>query len=194
MHIDGSNCFDHRATASLTGTVTDSNVSLTSESISGQVVTLNGAVANDSLTGNYTIDGGCAGGDHGNVTGINIPYIPTTLGGTFTPSGGPTFDVSGDLAQSATPGSEGSYGLTGTVTFNGSCLGSGTITSGAFPSGSYILGTSLALQIQTGNGTLAFVGALNPDTGEISGSYNVSGGTCDDTGTAVLAVSDPWGY
>jgi hypothetical protein len=196
VHVDGSKCFDQLTTAGLTGTVTDSTVSLTSESISGQVVTLNGTVANDSLTGTYTIDGGCAAGDKGTVTGINIPYyIGNNLGGKFSPSQGQTFDVSGDLTQSSSAGSEGSYGLTGTVTFNGSsCLNSGTITSGTFPSGSYIMGTSLALEIKTDNGALAFVGTLNPDKSEITGSYTVSGGTCDDTGTAVLTISSPWDY
>jgi hypothetical protein len=194
VHVDGSNCFDHLTTTSLAGTVSDSNISLTSESISGQVITLNGTIARDALTGSYTIDGGCAAGDQGNVTGVNIPYIGNTLGGTFTPSGGQTFDISGDWAQNASASSDGSFGLTGTVTFSGSCLGSGTITSGTFPSGSYIMGTSVALEIQTSNGTLTFVGKLSTDRSEISGSYVVSDSACNDTGKAVLVVSSPWDY
>jgi hypothetical protein len=57
-----------------------------------------------------------------------------------------------------------------------------------------IMGTTVALAIQTGNGTLAFLGTLHRDKGEISGDYTVSGGTCDQTGTAVLVVSSPWDY
>jgi len=194
VHVDGSNCFDHLTTNGLAGTVSDRNISLTSGSVSGQVITLNGSIARDAFTGNYMIDGGCAAGDQGNVTGVNIPYIGNTLGGTFKPSGGQTFDISGDWAQNASASSDGSFGLTGTVTFNGSCLGSGTITPGTFPSGSYIMGTSVALEIQTSNGTLTFGGTLSPDRSEISGSYVVSDSACNDTGKAVLTVSSPWDY
>jgi hypothetical protein len=194
VHVGGSNCFDQLTTVGLTGSLTDSNISLTSGSISGQVIKLNGSIDRDAFTGNYTIDGGCAAGDQGNVTGVNIPYIGNTLGGTFTPSGGQTFDISGDLAQNASASSDGSFGLTGTVTFKGSCLDSGAIASGVFPSGSYIMGTSVALEVQTGNGTLTFVGTLNSDRSEIKGNYIVSGGACDDAGTSVLVVSSPWDY
>ncbi len=194
VHVDGSNCFDHLTTTGIVGAVSNSNISLTSKSVSGQVITLNGTIAGDAFTGSYTIDGGCAAGDQGNVTGVNIPYIGNTLGGTFTPSGGQTFDISGGWAQNESASSDGSFGLAGTVTFNGSCLDSGTITPGTLLSGSYIMGTSVAIEIKSSNGTLTFVGTLNPDRSEISGSFTVSGGTCDDKGTAVLEVSSPWDY
>ena len=102
--------------------------------------------------------------------------------------------VAGDIAQDSTSSDEGSFGIAGTVTFSGSCFSSGTITSGTFPSGSFIMGTSVALEIKTDNGTLTFLGTLNRDRTEIRGAYTVVGGTCDDTGTAVLAVSSPWDY
>jgi hypothetical protein len=143
----------------------------------------------------YTINGGCANGDQGNVSGVKILYIPDDLTGTFTTSGGGTFGVAGAVAQGSASSQEGSFGVSGNVTFSSPCFSSGTITSGAFPSGSFVLGTSVAFEIATGNGTIAFVGTLNPDQGEISGGYTVSGGTCDQTGTAVLVVtSNPWEY
>ena len=97
-------------------------------------------------------------------------------------------------AQNARADPEGSFAISGKVTFNTSCFTSGTITPGEFPSGSYIMGTTVALAIQTGNGTVAFLGTLDQDKGEISGNYTVSGGTCDQTGTAVLVGSSPWDY
>ena len=200
-HLDGSKCFDRLTTIGLTGTLTGSNISLTSTSVDGQVTTFTGSISNDALNGadsalagTYTIDGGCANGDHGNVTGIRIPFIANTLNGTFTTSGGETFDVVGDEAQFGTASSEGSFGITGTVTFSTPCFSSGTITPGTFPSGSFIIGTSVALEIETGNGTVTFLGTLNRDRSEIRGNYTVGGGTCDDTGTAVLVVSSPWDY
>jgi hypothetical protein len=201
VHVDGSNCFDHLTTIGLTGTLTGSDISLTSASVAGQLITFTGTISDDALNGTdsafagtYTING-CANGDQGNVTGIKIPYIANILNGTFTASGGGTFDVAGDIAQDSTSSDEGSFGVTGTVTFStSSCFSSGTITSGTFPSGSFIMGTFVALEIETDNGTVTFLGTLNRDRSEIRGAYTVVGGTCDDTGTAVLVVSSPWDY
>jgi hypothetical protein len=201
VHVDGSNCFDRLITMVLTGTLTGSKISLTSSSVNGQVITFTGSISDDALngadsafTGTYTINGGCANGDLGSVTGIRIPFIGNTLKGTFTTSGGATFDMAGDEAQYSTPSTEGSFGISGTVTFVAPCFGSGTITPGTFPSGSFIIGTSVALEIETVNGTVTFVGTLNRDRSEIRGGYKVVGGACDDTGTAVLVVSSPWDY
>jgi hypothetical protein len=58
-----------------------------------------------------------------------------------------------------------------------------------------MIGTSVALAIQTDNGTFNFVGTDTDHAGigEISGVYTVTGGTCDQTGTALINY-DPWGY
>jgi hypothetical protein len=200
VHFHGSKCFDRLTTIGLTGTLTGSNISLTSTSVGGQVITFTGSIGDSptngtdsALTGTYTVNGGCANGDHGNVTGDKI-VMANILRGTFTTSGGETFDVAADEAYFSTPSSEGSFGLEGTVTFRTSCFSSGTITPGTFPSGSFIMGRSVALEIETGNGTVTFLGALNQDRTELSGNYRVVGGTCDQTGTGVLAVSSPWDY
>jgi hypothetical protein len=194
-HVDGSTCFAQPTTMGLTGTLTGSKISLTSASVAGQVTTFTGSITDTVFTGTYTIDGGCAGGDHGNVTGIKMPLINGQLTGTFTTSGNQSFNVVAQLSQGSAS-SEGSFGITGTVTFNASCLSAGTITSGTFPSASFILGTSVALDIKTANGTVAFRGTADPTTGNISGDYTVSGSACDQTGTAVLVLtaSSPWDY
>jgi hypothetical protein len=44
--------------------------------------------------------------------------------------------------------------------------------------GSFIMGTSVALEIKTDNGTVTFLGTLNRDRSEIRGAYTVSGGSC----------------
>jgi hypothetical protein len=56
------------------------------------------------------------------------------------------------------------------------------------------MGTTVAFEVDTGNGTIAFLGTLNPITLEAKGSYTVSGGTCDQTGTADLIAGNPWDY
>jgi hypothetical protein len=201
MHVDGSSCFDQLTTVALTGTVTGGTISLTSTSVAGQVTSLTGIITNlgvtysaGQFTGTYSINGGCASGDQGNVTGVKIPYVANLLKGTFTDSGGGTFSLSGDLAQDANASSAGSFGVSGTATLNTPCFGSGTITAGTFPSGSFIIGTSVALQINTGNGIIVFVGTWDMAQGVISGNYTVSGGTCDQTGAAILVASSPWDY
>lgn len=200
MHVVGSNCFGRLTTMALTGTLTAGNLSLTSASVSGQVITFTGTFSDPGtfqpgqFTGTYAINGGCADGDQGNATGVKILYIGNILDGTFTALAGGTFSVTGDIAQDSASSSAGSFAISGTVTFNTSCFTSGTMNSGTFPSGSFITGTSVAFEIVTGNGKVAFVGTLNPATGVIDGDYTISGGTCDQTGTAVFVASSPWDY
>jgi hypothetical protein len=197
VHVDGSKCFDPLITVGLTGTLMGGNISLPSTPVHGQVITINGAFTgypNNTFSGTYSINGGCADGEQGNVTGISVPGMGNTLNGTFTNSMGDTFDVTTDLGQNSTASSAGSFGLRGTAAFTTHCFSSGTITTGSFPSGSFVLGTSVALVIDTGNGTLTFLGTANLPKNEINGSYTVAGGTCDQTGTAVLVASGPWDY
>ena len=195
VHVSGSKCFDPLTTIPFTGSVSSSgNVQLNSAAVAGQVITLNGTEYYDRFTGTYSIAGGCADGDFGTVKGNAIGDIANVLAGTFRGSSGQTVDVSGNIAQNAAASADGSYGLSGTVTFTGSCLSSGTLTSGSVQSGSFIVGTSVGLGIQTDNGTLVFLGLLDQATGEVDGSYTLSGGSCDQSGTAALFVSSPWDY
>jgi hypothetical protein len=201
VHIEGSNCFDRLTTVGLAGSLTGAELSLTSTPVAGQVMTFTGSLGDSAVngtgsafTGTYTISGGCANGDKGTVTGIKIQFLAKLMSGTFTTSAGDTFDVSADEAQSSTPSAEGSFGIQGTITFRTSCFSSGTLTPGTFPSGSFIMGTLVALEIETGNGKVNFLGTLDRDKGEISGNYTASGGTCDQTGAGVLFTLGPWDY
>jgi hypothetical protein len=181
-------------TVGLTGTLNGSNLLLTSSSVDGQVTAVTGTASDTSFTGTYHTNGGCADGDQGSVIGTRIPYIANQLQGTFTNSGQVTFGAVGDIAQSAAASSDGSYGITGSVTFNTSCFSSGTIKSGTLSSGSFILGSTVALEVETGNGTVTFLGTMNSERSAIDGDFTISGGTCDGTGTAILNVTSPWDY
>jgi hypothetical protein len=195
MHVNGSNCFDPLTTVRLTGTLTGGNISLTSTSVTGESIAFTGSIVNPvTFTGTYAIDGGCANGDRGSVTGSNIPSIASQMTGSFTTSGGDTFDMAGTVDQASDGSSDGTFALKGTLSFTTSCFSSGTITSGRFPSGSFIMGTSVALEIATGNGKITFLGTADEGNGSITGNYMLSGGTCDQTGTGMLVFSDPWGY
>lgn len=214
LHVDGSNCFDQRTPNGLTGTVTASDSTLTFTTIDGQVVTLTGSfntpayfygtVVYATFTGTYQINGGCAAGDRGTVTGNYIDSIarqsdPTQLSGTFTSSSAQQiFHVTANIVQNDGASAAGSFEFTGNATFDTPCLSMAAITAGTYPSGSFILGTSVSLEFDTGNGTLTFLGNLNPDRNNISGNYTVSGSTCNDSGTAVLSASSAgigyWDY
>jgi hypothetical protein len=200
MHVNGSSCFDPGNTVAFTGTLSAAGaLQLSSATVAGQVITLNGTVGTAMLTGTYSIQGGCGSGDEGTVIGSAIPYIANSLNGRFTSSTGQTFDIVGNIAQNASPNSDGSYGIKGTAAFTAACWSSGTLTSGSLQSGSFIIGTSVGFQIQTSGGILTFLGTLNQLNGGIDGNYTVSGGTCDQVGTAALFVvspgdNDPWGY
>lgn len=191
MHVQGSNCLDQTVSIPMTGTLTGSNVSLSLTPMSGEIVTLTGSVATNAFGGTYLMQGGCADGDHGNVTGMQVPSMTGSLTGTFTPVAGGTFDMDFFLTQ-LNGSFDGSFSITGTGAFSGACLKSGTLVAGSFPTGSFILGTSLALEIQTDSGILTFTGTADV-SGHVTGSYSLVGGNCDQTGTASL-VASPWDY
>jgi hypothetical protein len=199
VHISGSNCFDPVSTVGLTGTLTGSDLSLTATSVDGQVTTLTGTISDNTLTathlpgefiGTYAINGGCAGGDKGNVTGVMVPSLAGNWAGDFTSETGDTNRLTVTLAQGAAT-SEGIFGLTGTAVFEvGTCFKSAKIVSGTFPSGSYVMGNSVSLEIETDNGVIVLLGKAKGD-GLIRGNYTLAGSTCEPSGTAYLS---PWEY
>jgi hypothetical protein len=197
VHVAGGSCFDQQNVIDLTGTLTDGNLSLTSAPVDGQVITFAGNItikANfpDTLTGTYAINGGCANGDEGNVTGYSVGAFNGVWYGNLTDGTGAEIHWGTDQLGQLGTSSEGSFGLTGTFNFNGACFNSGVLTPGTFPTPSFVLGTSVELNIPTDNGTIAFVGTAGPDQGGlIVGTYTVTGGSCESTGAGYLS---PWEY
>jgi len=192
--VDGWGCFDQRTTISLSGTLTDGNFSMASASVDGQTLTFAGSINKKNgfpytLAGTYAINGGCADGYQGTVIGVGVDSLKGYWAGNLTTEGGGTIHWDTQFAQGSAS-SEGSFGLSGTFAFDDSCLQSGTITPGAFPSASFIMGRSVNLEIKTDNGTITFRGTADPD-GLIRGNYTVSGGPCEPSGTGYLS---PWEY
>ncbi len=179
VHLDGSNCFDQLTTIGLTGTLADGNVSLTSTSVDGQVITLTGSLTGTGptdLVGTYAIEGGCADADQGTVTGLKWRAITGTWRMIVSING--AHSVGRATLTQGSPSPEGSFGVTGAATSSaGSSCYSGPITAGRFPSSSFIMGSSVVLEIK-GNGNVVFRGTVNEDETEIVGIYRVVGGTC----------------
>jgi hypothetical protein len=204
LHVNGSRCFNQSTTVGFTGTVmpgstsmTSGSASLTSTALNGQIVTFTGNFTDTTFTGTYSMSGGCAAGDQGSVTGIYVPSIAVGWSGTFTNSAQQTFQATADFIQATTASSDGSFGITGTVAFNTPCVSASTIIPGPFPSGSFILGSLVSFEIMTNNGTVTFTGTVGPfdPTGirTMSGEYTTSGGSCTDSGTALL-YTNVWAY
>ena len=196
VHVTGSNCFDPLTAVSLTGTLTGNNISLTSTSVVGQVTTLTGSLSDPGasqpgeFTGTYAINGGCASGDQGNVTGMTEYPMGGFWAGDLTSATGDINRLTVTMVRGSST-SEGTFGLTGTAFFEvGNCFTSATIASGTLPSGSYVIGNSMSLEIQTDNGVIVFSGADKGD-GVIRGNYTLTGSTCEPTGTGYLS---PWEY
>ena len=175
-HLQGLNCFSPLTTIGLSGSLTGADLSLTSASVSGQVITLGGTISNKSLTGSYSISGGCANGDSGTVKGFHVPTIQGRWRVIFDVNGAHNGGIA-DLTQESS--SSGSFPVSGTTDDSSglACL-SGTIAPGAFPAPSFIMGTAVALKVNTSDGTINFDGAVNETSGEILGTYTISGGSC----------------
>ena len=179
LHLDGSNCFDPANTVGVTGTRSDNNISLTSTSIAGQVITFTGKIANNTAVGTYEINGGCADGDQGSIEGFKIPVLTGGWRGRTNIS-----DQLGDLIISLSQGSasaDGTFGLSGTTTkttypvCEEGAIASGTLTT----TGSWIIGTRVFLQIQTANGRVDFSGTADQAGFPITGGLHYVGGPCD---------------
>jgi hypothetical protein len=195
FHVDGSDCFDRSTTIGLTTTVTGNSTTLTSAVIDGQVITFIGNFADATFNGTYKINGGCAAGLQGSLTGVNISNIGKNLSGSFINSAQKTFNMVGEITQSDSANSDGSFPITGTGSFDTPCFSAGTIQPGTFSAGSFILGESVALEVETSKSILTFLGNLSQSgSGAVIGNYTVSGGGCDDSGTAVLQVAGQWDY
>ena len=138
----------------VTGTFSGDTLTLTSANFSNQIVTVNAAGSGNSLTGTYSVAGGCADGDKGTIAASYLPPITGTWTGTFMNPDGTVIPIDPNnpregvetarltLTQSATA-TDGYFPLSGTFETSFSCLGSGTI----FGAGNaYVMGTSVVIR------------------------------------------------
>lgn len=197
VHVNGSPCFDHLKVVELTGVLNESNLSLTSSPIAGQIITSIGSITKDPMsdhakfTGTYSIQGGCADGDQGSMLGrVEGTAMQGNWAGDLTSAAGNINRLTVTLSQGNAT-SDGTFGITGAAGFEvGTCFTRAEIVSGKFPSGSYMMGQTVALQIKTDNGMISFLGTADHG-GLIEGNYTMAGGTCDPKGTGYLS---PWEY
>jgi hypothetical protein len=190
MHVAQSSCYSLITDVPVTGTVNaQGQLSVTTASVGSQVVNVTANVSSDASTissGTYTITGGCAGGDHGTITGFRMqPFTATYSGNFISVFGPPTVSVSVPLSQSSTADSDGFFHITGTATIGGTtCFSSATVSN------SVVAGEAMLLELTTNTGaTIDFVGlATDSSAKTVSGNYSVSGGACSgDHGTGTVS-------
>jgi hypothetical protein len=167
------------------GDVETTTFNLNSFDVNAQFITVTGTKnsTGTTLTGTYSIAGGCANGAAGTITGTRYAPMNGTYSGTGTPGA-----VQLTLAESATGTGSGTFLITGTATFGGiSCFSSGTLSG---TSGS-ILGNAAILDFTTNEAAqsqLVLTGTIDPlaSTFTVS-SMQVTGGNCSgNLGTATL--------
>jgi hypothetical protein len=179
MYVVAS-CINSSQAVAFTGTVKGKSVTLTSDSASGQVITITASGTAGALTGTYTVTNGCANGDKGNVTAAAVPSISATWSGPIAGSGGnATLAIAFTQASTASP--DGTFALTGNVTFtNSTCSVNGVITAAS------IAGPYLVVQANTneqdgttGSFTYNQVFLNDPATPtNMKGTYTVVDGLC----------------
>jgi hypothetical protein len=188
MYVVGSGCFPASQLIDITGTVKGKKVTLTTAAFQEQVVTVTATGTDSStLTGTYSIAGGLCDGDQGTVSAAAVPAITGTWNGLVNPIGPSRLGISQAtlsiaLTQAATPSEDGTFALTGTVTFtNSNCSVSGTITGGSV-AGLYVPFLDVDTVEQGGGpGHFQFSNALLDSASapkNLTGDYDVSAGLC----------------
>jgi hypothetical protein len=178
MAVVSSLCYSSSQTVTFTGTVKGHNVTLTSASVGGEVITVTvSGTSGSALTGTYSIAGGTTcNGDKGSVTANPVPSVSATWSGPIG-SGGSTLAIA--FTEASTPSADGTFALTGSLTYAGSSCSTGTIPANS----SFIVGPYLVVNGNTVDGeSLNYTALLNNPASPTSmtGTYQTTGGTCDD--------------
>jgi hypothetical protein len=185
MHAD-LQCFDPTVAFSFGGTLQNKQITFTSAAnANNQVVTVIATLTSaTTMTGTYSVTsgGGCAA-DQGTIAAALVPSITGTWSGPIVGKGGPSVTLAMALTQGSTAASDGTFPLTGTLTFtNSSCSKSGTVSTSSYLAGSLVIIDATTLEADgVTQGTIAYTGArLNnaaaPTT--MNGTYTVSAGYC----------------
>lgn len=184
MHSD-LNCFDVSAPFTFGGTLQNKQITFTSAAnANSQVITVIASVTNaTTITGTYTVTegGGCAS-DQGTIAASLVPAINGTWSGPIvTGFGGSNVTLALALTQATTASSDGTYALTGNVTYaNSTCSLSGTVNN-SFLAGSMLVinGTTVETDSTAGSFTVTSA-ALNSSSAPTSfgGTYQVIDGLC----------------
>ena len=187
--VQSTGCFSNAGALQLIGNVEEPKVSLASFEINDQVVTLNAQKdeAGETLSGTYSIAGGCADGNTGTITGSRYTVLTGTYAGTAQSDA--TKGLSLSLTQAGGTGS-GIFLMSGSAALTGfSCFSKGTLVGGGT---SYVSGSSTTLVFTSNEASgsqITMVGSIDQAADTLSlSSIQVTGGACAGSyGSATLA-------
>ena len=200
LHIAGSNCFGVTTDIPFTGTISGLTLSATSSAVNGQIITVNVMISADGksiISGSYSINGGCAGGDHGTVTGFQMQAFTGGYTGGFNVGKG-TFSMFVPLTQQASADSDGVFRFGNTVaeTVDGATgCGFGSFGATLVTTSSFAAGNALVLTLNVFDGsantvaTVTFVGVASDSSAKsVTGTFSVVSGNCSgSSGTGTLS-------
>ena len=184
MHTDLLG-FDSSLPFTFSGTLQNQQITLTSPAnANNQVITVTATVASASIiTGNYTVTAGVGyAADQGTVTAALVPDLSGTWKGQIVGSGGPNVTLSMALVQASTASSDGTFALTGNLTYaNSSCSSSGTVSNSSVAGSMLIINGTTLEQDGVSWGSFTFTNVLlnNPASPtSMNGTYLVIDGFC----------------
>lgn len=172
----GSNCPSLSGAAiTFTGKFSSDTLTLTSANFSNQLVMVNAHGSGNSLTGTYSVAGGCADGDNGTIAASYLPSLTGTWTGTFMNPDGTTVpaDPANPRAGAATASlaltqsdtaTNGFFPLSGTFNTNMDNVASGTIPG---TTAAYVMGTSVVISAGGTGGEIVYVGGLQPGSAQM---------------------------
>jgi hypothetical protein len=189
MHLVMPPCFNFIGNSNLNGSISGSTLKLTTSLAGGQALTVTLTGTEKLLTGTYSLSGGaCGPPDQGTITLTFVPPSTGTWHGTLAAAGGgPVTQVTANVTQSG-PDADGFFVLSGTATFSGSCLLSGTITGVA---NGPVIGLFVAPNDLSISGEVRISGVLSdPATATaLSGVYVSTESPCPGNGASSLSKS-----
>ncbi|HWZ82444.1 MAG TPA: hypothetical protein VNW47_07465 [Terriglobales bacterium] len=168
LTVNNSLCISPQ-TLSFTGTVKGSDITLTSQAFDGNVISVTASGTKDSLSGNYTITGGCA--DQGTITANAVPSLSGAWSGTVLVNTSPA-NMTVTLTQASAASEDGSFALTGSVSYTGSdCEATANLTS------SSVKGGSLIINFDSGVNYVPSLNSLTAPT-SMAGDYDSTSDQC----------------
>lgn len=170
-------CFDGYGTVAVSGTVNrdGSSLSMTTQPLTGQVLTITGKASQDfkTVTGTYSIKGGCADGDRGDLSAWKVPPVTGTWKGTLT------YPEPGTLTLNLTQRDEHKEGVTtvsGTATISGwSCWDPGVTTLNF---GGILASNMLVEAYQSSGAYFDYMSWSNSTGNSLTGTFYIEGGSC----------------
>lgn len=175
-------CFIASPLLPMQGNIKAAAVGLDSYTVNGQAVHI-AATANSagtSMTGTYSVQGGCAGGATGNFSATRYAALTGTFAGTVAVAGAAGNKAVLSLTQGTDSTGSGTFLLTGTLTLAGT--GCSLNATAATSMANAVRGSQAALTLNAsdGSGGVATIsGTFDPAAAIFTPSvFNVQAGSC----------------